>query len=216
MNLANFFTNSQHTDTPPKGTGGGSEQQQQQAQERKTAEEQRDEEIAARLYGKKPAQEQQQTEQQKSGEQKPKDAEDVARSLYSSDSTYADTVLVADGHPEATAEQIAAANADARAQFKAMELPAMMAKQMTETFNASMRTPLSDAEYDKRVANFQHELTRQFGSEAQERLADVRKLLAKADPAVTAALIESGMNYDIQVIRELADHARSLKGRGRL
>lgn len=65
--------------------------------------------------------------------------EDRAAVLYSPDSTYADAVLVADVPGNATAEQVAAANADARAQFAAMELPGVLARTLTDRFTAVLQ-----------------------------------------------------------------------------
>ncbi|MEO8467988.1 MAG: hypothetical protein ABI640_21930 [Gammaproteobacteria bacterium] len=140
---------------------------------------------------------------------------DAAAKLYG-DSAYNDTVLLTDVPAGATAEQIDAANSDVRQQFAAMELPGPMAREITAKFTAAMRAPIDDATYDKRVASFKTELERKFGSEVEERLQDVRTLLAKADPAVVTALVESGLNVDVDTIVALAGHARALKGRGRL
>jgi hypothetical protein len=144
--------------------------------------------------------------------------EDRAAALYDAESTYADSVLLTEVPASATPEQIAAANSDVRKQYAAMELPGTLARTLTDRVVAAMRAPISDAEYDNKVATFKSELGRRWGGieHVEERLNDVRALLARADPAVLKVFVESGLNVDPETIAALADHARSLRGRGRL
>lgn len=94
----------------------------------------------------------------------------------------------------------------------------MLARTLTERFTAAMRAPTDDATYERRASTLKTDLGQRWGGieHVEERLADVRCLLAMADPAVVDALVESGLNVDPDTIVRLAEHARSLKGRGRL
>jgi len=219
MNLANFYDNSQHPDAAPKGTGGGAPPSSPPADDKQQA----NADVAAKLFDHPTSQKPAEQKPQEPAEQKPqepaeqKSDADIARALYGPEGMYRDAVLVTE-HPEATPEQVKQANSEYRAELHNMELPSQLGRSLTETFTALTRAPLSDAAYDANVASFKQRMADRWGGaeHVAERLADVQKLLAKAHPAVTTALVESGMNYDPNVIAALADHARSLKGRGRL
>jgi hypothetical protein len=208
--VANFYDRSEHSDAPAPSAESAHLSQQQANDALKVAAVDA-ETKAARLFD--------------SMEQGPKvepstvaPDEDRAANLYNAASVYVDSVLVAEVPAGSTQEDVAAANASYHQELAKLELSGTTARQITDRFTASMKNPISDAEYDKRVASFNTELGRRFGGaeNVAERLADVNKLLAKADPTVLQMFVESGLNVDADTVFELAQHARSLKGRNRL
>lgn len=212
MSLSSLYDNSSHPDAQLASADTRAATQKTTDEAVKSAA-QANESKLARLYDTMP-------QGERKDEQQPAQKTDADRAavLYSPDSTYADTILVTDVPADHTPEQVAAANADARAQFAAMELPGVLARTLTDRFTAAMRAPIDEATYERRMATLKTDLASRFGGieHVEERLADVRKLLAMADPAVVDALVESGLSVDPDTIASLAEHARSLKGRGRL
>jgi hypothetical protein len=155
--------------------------------------------------------------EQKTNEPAPKSDEDRAKLLYG-ETTYAETesALIPETSLDATPEQLQQARGEVRAALHAVELPAPLAKQLTEQFFAAMANPISDEEHAAARTTMHAELTARFGAEeACAKLKDVRDLLAKSEH-IANGLVNAGLDVNTEVIVALAAHARSQRGRGRL
>jgi hypothetical protein len=127
----------------------------------------------------------------------------------------AETTLLPDAMLDGSPEQISAARADYRAELHKVELPAPLARDLTAQFVAAMKAPISDEEHAAQRTKMHTELAQRFGRDgAKECLADVRALLAKSK-YLADALVDAGLDVRTDVIVALAEHARSLRGRGR-
>jgi hypothetical protein len=137
---------------------------------------------------------------------------DPDRAMYSPQRTYADVVKDYAGATDTERAVLA----EAREWFADFALDHQEAKSVAETFNAELASGIPS---DETVAAWGREATqetfRQYGRDAEARLADAR-LLVRRDPRVRQVLERSGMGSHPRVVQLLIEKARSERNRGRL